>query len=236
MAAMRFSARRFVNWMLLAPVLGLLASTLSLAQQSGAGGEPLTLLAISPPKGFLRQPYQFQLRAQGGIEPLEWEVTAGSLPKGTTLSRDGLLSGSPTEKGGFHFTVTVRDSGKPAQERKRELALEIVAPLVVEWSRYPRVAGQRVECGVRLANLTGQDFDLTVIVLAVRENGRATAMGYQRFKLKGNTTGVEIPFGENLPNGAYEINVDAVGEVAETGSIFHSRLVTAERLQLQQGP
>lgn len=225
-----------MNWMLLPPVLGVLASILSPAQQSGPAGEPLTMLTTSPPTGFLRQPYQFQLRAQGGIQPLEWEATAGALPNGMKLSKDGLLSGSPAEKGAFHFTVTLRDSGKPAQERKWEMSVEVVAPLVMEWSRYPRVAGQRLECGVRLANLTGQDFDLTVIVLAVAEDGRATAVGYQHFKLKGNTTGVEIPFAENLPHGAYEINVDAVGEVAETGAIFRARLVTGEKIQVQQGP
>ncbi len=73
-------------------------------------------------------------------------------------------------------------------------------------------------------------------MMAVNENGRATAIGYQRIPLKKNTLGLEIPFGENLPRGAYDLNVDAVGEVAATNSIYRARLVPNEKMQVQQGP
>jgi hypothetical protein len=46
---------------------------------------------------------------------------------------------------------------------------------------------------------------------------------------------MEIPFGENLPHGTYEVNVDAVGEVAATNTIDRTRLV-ANKLDVQQGP
>ena len=87
-----------------------------------------------------------------------------------------------------------------------------------------------------VSNQTEQDFDLTVIMVAVNETGRATAIGYQHFPLKKNTTSLEIPFGENLPQGTYEINVDAVAEVAATNSIYRARLVPKERFQVLQGP
>jgi hypothetical protein len=80
------------------------------------------------------------------------------------------------------------------------------------------------------------DFDLTVIVMAVAEDGRATAIGYQRFTLKPQTIDFPIPFGENLPWGAYQINVDAVAEVAATNTIYRARLVSNGRLRLIQGP
>jgi hypothetical protein len=207
------------------------------AAQSGAAiGAPLVVPAISPPKGFLRQPYHFQLEAGGGITPLKWQVAEGALPRGITLSEDGMLSGAPTEVGRFRCIVTVTDSGKPAQQRTQEFAIEVVAPLLVQWSRYPKVTGQRVEGAVKVSNQTGQDFDFTVIALAVDETGRATAVGYQHFTLKRGTLDFEIPFGENLPHGAYALNLDAVAEVEPTNTIYRARLVTGDKLQVLQGP
>jgi hypothetical protein len=152
------------------------------------------------------------------------------------LSEDGILSGVATEAGQFRFVVAVTDSGKPPHQRTQELSLDVVAPLVVQWSRYPKVTGQRVECAITLSNQTGQDFDLTMIALAVNEIGRATAVGYQHFILKKGTLDLEIPFGENLPHGAYTLNVDVVGEVEATNTIYRARLVTGENLQVQEGP
>jgi Putative Ig domain len=209
----------------------------SCAGQQGQGtAEPLQIQASSPEKGYVRRPYHFQLEADGGTLPLTWEVSAGVLPAGMKLTPDGLLSGTPTETGEFRIRITVTDSGKPAQQRSREIVLSIVAPLLVEWSHYPSVSGQRIECAARVSNQTGQDFDFTIVVLAVNEIGRASAVGYQHFELKKNTSEMEIPFGENLPSGSYEINLDAVGEVPALDTVYRARLVTGERLQVQQTP
>ena len=208
----------------------------SLGQSGAASGERIVVQTASLPKGFLRQQYRFRLEATGGITPLTWAVTSGALPRGMTLSEDGILSGVPTEAGQFRFVVAVTDSGKPPHQRTQELSLDVVAPLVVQWSRYPKVTGQRVECAIKLSNQTGQDFDLTMIALAVNEIGRATAVGYQHFILKKGTLDLEIPFGENLPHGAYTLNVDVVGEVEATNTIYRARLVTGENLQVQEGP
>lgn len=206
------------------------------AQQGAATGEPLVLPTAPLPKGFLRQPYHFKLEAQGGITPLTWEVTAGSPPEGIELAPDGTLIGRPTEVDTFHFVVTVTDSGKPAAQKKKEFTLDVVAPLVVEWSKKPKVTGHRLEAAIRVSNQTGEDFDFTVIALAVNESGRATAVGYQHFTLKKDTDEFEIPLAENLPQGVYDLNVDAVGEVASTNTIFRARLAPAEKLQVVQGP
>jgi hypothetical protein len=206
------------------------------AQQSGATGEPLEVTPIKPPKGYLHRPYEFQLTARRGIPPLEWQITAGVLPRGMKLASDGSLTGVPIETGDFRIRVTVTDSGKPPREKSQELVLTIVAPLLLEWARYPQVVGRRVECAIRLSNQTGDDFDLTVIALAVNEIGRATAVGYQHFVLQKNTTDLELSFGENLPPGLYELNLDAVAEVPGANVIHRARLVTADKLQIQLGP
>lgn len=215
-------------------ILVLLGSSLS--QQGAATGEPIVVQTTAIPKAFLRQPYQLKLEARGGITPLRWEVTAGSLPKGIELSPDGMLSGTPTEVDVSRFTVTVSDNGKPIAQRRKIFVLEVIAPLVVEWSRKPKITGHRLEAAIRVSNQTGEDFDFTLIALAVNEYGRATAVGYQHFTLKKDTDEFEIPFAENLPQGAYDLHVDAVGEVEARNAIYRARLAPAGKLQVVQGP
>ncbi len=198
--------------------------------------EPLAIQTTSLPKAYLKQHYETRLLAHGGIPPLNWEVTEGTLPAGVVLGRDGMLSGFPTETGEFKFTATVTDSGRPAVQRNQQLVLMVVAPLMLQWDRYPKITGRRLEGSVLVSNQTEQDFDLTVIIMAVNDIGRATAIGYQRFTLKKNAAGVEIPFGESLPQGSYQLNVDAVAEVAATNSIYRARLVPNERFQMLEGP
>lgn len=52
--------------------------------------------------------------ATGGVHPYMYHVIEGALPAGLTLSRDGVVSGSPTAAGDFSFSVQVVDSGGQA--------------------------------------------------------------------------------------------------------------------------
>ncbi len=66
-------------------------------------------------------PYRVELKATGGAEPYTWKKKNkkkfGFLPDGITLSREGILSGTPTAQGIFNFTVKVSDSsGKQASK------------------------------------------------------------------------------------------------------------------------
>jgi hypothetical protein len=205
------------------------------ASQAASSPKPLTIQTTSLPKAYIKQPYEARLEAHGGTPPLKWEITDGSLPAGIVLHSDGELTGTPTETGDFRLTVTVTDSGKPAYQRSQQLSLTVISPLMAQWGRYPKVNGQRLEGSILVSNEMDRDFDLTVIVLAVNEIGRATAIGYQHFSLKKNTD-QEIPFGDNLPRGSYELDADAVAEVAATNSIYRVHLVPKERFQIQQGP
>ena len=214
----------------------LLMATLSFAQQGATSAEPLSLRTVNVPTAKLRQQYRFQLEAAGGVGPLKWQLTSGALPPGMALGEDGLLSGIPTRPGEYSFVVTVTDAGKPPHQRNQELVLRVVTPLLVEWLRPPKVTGQKVEGAIKVSNETETDFDLTVIVLAVNEIGRATAIGYQRLTLKKETSEFEIPFGENLPFGAYGLNVDVVAEVPATNTIYRARLAPAEKIIVRQGP
>lgn len=217
-------------------ILALAAVQPLIAQQGGAIGAPLVIRTTTLPRAYLRQPYQEKLEAQGGIMPLRWELIEGTLPRGVMLHPEGILVGTPQEAGEFHFTVSVADSGKPAMQIKQTLVLNVVAPLLAQWGRYPKVNGQRIEGSIIVSNQADQDLDLTAIIMAVAENGRATAIGYQRLPLKKNAAGLEIPFGENLPYGEYQINADVVAEIPSTNTIHRARLVPDEKFHVVQGP
>jgi hypothetical protein len=118
----------------------------------------------------------------------------------------------------------------------QKFVLKVVPPLLMEWKRYPRVSGNRIDGSVIVSNSTENDFDLTFVVLAVGDNGRATAIGYQRFTLKSGVDSLEIPFGETLPRGTYDVHVDAVAEVPEKDRIYRVRLQPKERLSIAVGP
>lgn len=215
-------------------VLVYLLSGFALGQISKSA--PLVIETPNLPKAFVRQPYEARLQTSGGLAPMKWEVTEGNLPPGVVLQTDGDINGIPQQTGEFQFTATVTDSSRPENQILKRFVLLVVSPLMAQWGRYPKVNGQRLEGSILVSNETDRDFDLTVIVLAVNEIGRATAIGYQHFPLKRNTNEMEIPFGDNLASGSYQLNVDAVGEVAATNSIFRTRLVPKERFQIQQGP
>jgi hypothetical protein len=217
-------------------ILALAAVRPLIAQQGGATGQPLVIRTTSLPRGYLRQPYQEKLEAQGGILPLRWELVEGSLPRGVLLHPDGIIIGTPLETGEFRLTVNVVDGGKPQMQLKQPLVLNVVAPLLAQWGRYPKVNGQRIEGSIIVTNQADQEIDLTAVIMAVADNGRATAIGYQRLPLKKNATGLEIPFGENLPYGEYQINADVVAEIASTNTIHRARLVPDEKFTVVQGP
>ncbi|MHB8242408.1 MAG: putative Ig domain-containing protein [Solirubrobacteraceae bacterium] len=66
-------------------------------------------------------PYSQQLTATGGVTPLRWKISAGSLPSGLHLSNAGLLAGKVALKkyphgGSFPVTVTVTDSTKKTHQ------------------------------------------------------------------------------------------------------------------------
>ena len=217
-------------------VLLAVLSSHSLAQPAGGTTAPLVVETVSLPRAYLRQPFAIRLEARGGVPPYKWELREGLLPSGIDLASDGELAGIATETGEFRFSVTATDSSKPAQQIIQQLSLFVTSPLAVRWGRYPKISGQRLEGSIWVSNQTNRDFDLTVIVVAVNEIGRATAIGYQHFPLQANSDDMEIPFGDNLSRGSYQLNVDVVAEVAATNSIYRARLVPKERFQMEQGP
>ena len=211
--------------------LGLfLPALFAIAQQDSS----LFVQSKDLPHASLWERYRFDLRASGGIEPYHWSIMGGQLPRDIKLQDHGELFGIPDESGQFDFTVLVTDNARRIQQ-KQKLTLTVATPLAADWEKLANVNGQRIDGSIKVSNHTGRDFDLTVIVLAVNEIGRATAIGYQHFPLKKDTREMEIPFGDTLSRGNYLVNVDVVGEEPVSNRVFRARLVTGKE-QVTQGP
>ena len=65
------------------------------------------ITTASFPSGNIGDYYSETLTAAttGGTWPVTWALTSGTLPAGFTLNSDGTISGSPTAKGTYKFTV-----------------------------------------------------------------------------------------------------------------------------------
>lgn len=71
-------------------------------------------ITIASPAGVVLQSvvgtaFSSTLSQTGGAGTVTYNVTAGALPAGITLSAAGVLSGTPTAAGNFSFTVTATD-------------------------------------------------------------------------------------------------------------------------------
>ncbi|SET34525.1 repeat domain (List_Bact_rpt) [Natronincola peptidivorans] len=78
---------------------------------SGGGGSSssLSINRTNPTQGTLDRDYTYSLRASGGSGAYSFEVTSGKLPEGLTISKDGVISGTPTKAGTYQYTITVTD-------------------------------------------------------------------------------------------------------------------------------
>ena len=61
------------------------------------------------PNGLSNVAYEQALTVGGGAGPYEFLQLAGSLPPGVSLSTSGVLSGTPTTAGTYHFTLLATD-------------------------------------------------------------------------------------------------------------------------------
>lgn len=106
---------------------------------AGSGSQAYSLviapptITISPttlPDGAVTAAYSQTITATGGIGTYTYSVTAGTLPRGLTLSSGGEISGTPTASGAFNFTVSVTDQTTPAATGSRAYTLTIAPPTI----------------------------------------------------------------------------------------------------------
>ena len=197
---------------------------------------PLAIVDETLPSLDAGAEVRIPLHASGGVPPYHWSVVEGDLPAGISLTPEGLLTGTPGKAGTFSFTVAVEDSAKPANTIRKQFRAQVPASLEFDWLRPPQVRGNSMEGVAQVSNGTKTDFDLTVIVVAVNEVGRATALGYQHLMLKAGSVNFQVPFVSILPRGAYVVHADAVAEIPAKNTILRRQLETPAPLPVTQGP
>jgi len=217
-------------------IIRFVAILLCLCALLAAQAPPLAVVDEALPPLEAGVEFHALLHATGGIPPYVWSVASGDLPEGITLTPEGLLAGRPSKPGSFALTLKVEDSSHPAHSINKEFRAVVATSLLLEWLESPKVHDNRIDGSVQVSNGSKDIFDLTIIIVAVANNGRATAIGYEHFPLKAGATNVQIPFGNTLPRGAYVIHADAIAEIPTRKVILRQRLQTPQPLQIAQGP
>jgi len=204
------------------------------AQSTRPRAQELAFTTRVLPNGTAGRSYRFAIQAEGGTAPYRFRVVdVKKLPPGLVFDASSrLLSGTPRQGGTYSFYVEVVDArGEPLL---REFTLRIFGVLEVQWKQFPAVQQDQILGSVEVSNYGDDTFDLTVIIVAVNEVGKAFALGYERIELGANTQRREVSFGarNNLPYGKYVVHVDAVAEVAARNSIYRARLQTPAPLDV----
>lgn len=92
------------------------------------GGDVGIVTDTSLPDAVLGRSYATVLQASGGVPPYSWTLVSGSrLPRGLSLSADGIVSGTPLEAGIWRFAVRLVDSSTFAQTLVKEFSLTVTA-------------------------------------------------------------------------------------------------------------
>lgn len=200
-----------------------------------AFSQTLQIAAIPPQSAIVGQNYTLPLTATGGSLPYTWHVEGGALPPGLKLHpHAGNISGVPTTPGEYHITVVLVDYSVPNLQVQRDVTIQVIAGLTIDWKEPPGVHGTAVSGSAMVTNQTPNDFDLTVVIVAVNKIGRATALGYQHFTLAAHTTSPVIPFGSSPGPGTYYVRADAAAHRPGHQHIYRANKQTSDPLKVIQ--
>lgn len=85
----------------------------------------------------------FEQKLEGiGVPAPIWYVIDGELPEGVTLSKDGVISGTPTEVGTYTFSVDAYNMGTATKEFTMEVAPVYVGSIELDKSELNLVEGE----------------------------------------------------------------------------------------------
>ena len=87
---------------------------------------PLDITTTSLPDARRNKSYSRTLQATGGVAPYTWSLASGALPPGLSLNAsNGVISGTPTARGVWSFTLRVRDTQSPASGNTQALSISV---------------------------------------------------------------------------------------------------------------
>lgn len=111
----------------------------------------LVISSTSLPAAQLNHPYSALVGSSGGSGAATWTVSSGALPIGLTLNpTTGVISGTPRFLQRTKFTVTVSDTGPPAQ------SASVTFGIRVSTAPPPPLRLTRVKLSPRHASATGR--------------------------------------------------------------------------------
>lgn len=122
----------------------------------------------------------------------------------------------------------------PQLQAQRDFTVRVIAGLDVDWKEAPAVHGTAISGSAVVVNQTPNDFDLTVVIVAVNKIGRATTLGYQHFRLAAQTNSPVIPFSSNPGLGTYYVRVDAVAHRPGHQHVYRASRQTTTPINLSQ--
>lgn len=140
----------FTNGLTIDPNTGALSGTV---QWGGTGGFNATVTdSASPPhsatKGFsitsylplesgpaqtlnvseFNTPFNLSSGIQGGLPPVSFVVSSGTMPPGLRFAANGQLSGAAYQTGTYSFTLTAQDSDSPPETANQAVTIVVSAP------------------------------------------------------------------------------------------------------------
>lgn len=96
---------------------------------SGSSCPRFTITPASLPEVTINSPFPTTtLQSSGGSGLYTFQITAGALPNGMSLTSEGVLSGTPTQAGLFTFTVTAKDENNCTWQRVQ--TLNVICPTI----------------------------------------------------------------------------------------------------------
>ncbi|ABR49921.1 copper amine oxidase domain protein [Alkaliphilus metalliredigens QYMF] len=79
------------------------------SSRDGSSTQNLAIVKTNPTEAIEGIAYSYSFIATGGGKGYSFKITSGALPEGLTLSKDGVISGTPTKAGTYQYTITVTD-------------------------------------------------------------------------------------------------------------------------------
>jgi hypothetical protein len=198
-------------------------------------GQQLQFQAPSAQGAIVGQNYTLPLTVTGGTQPYTWAQAGGDLPPGCKLHpHKGTITCVPTTPGDFHFTIAVTDASIPQLQAQRDFTIHVIAGLTIDWKEPPKAQGTTISGSAIVSNQTPDEFDLTVVIVAVNQIGRATALGYQHIKVPGQATTPVIPFGSAPGPDTYYVRADAVAHRPGHHRVFRASKQTPSTITVTQ--